>query len=298
MIYSYVNLTLNSFVPVLCLILITGYAAYFAVYERVHAMFLGSLIFGLGAIHQIAEIMTWYRIGAVPSPDWVLGDSVETAVYLLAVVLFLLFTFYYRRTRSLLEEKDILLDEMNHRVKNNLQVIQSLLSVYEKRAGQKDLNEILQEVRKKIDSFALLHEQLHEQDDIRQVDARGYLSNLCDELERTKPEDKNIELKTSVEPLRLPVETMISCGLIVSELVTNAFDHAFPNQQEGSVEVRFHNGDSYELEVTDTGTGTTDESPSDGGGGLEIVRSIVRLELQGEFNIRTNGGTTALITFS
>lgn len=260
-------------------------------------MLLGGVIFGLGAIHQIAELRTWYRTGRLPSPDWLLGDSVETAVYLLAVVSFLLLSFYYRRTQSLLQEKDILLDEINHRVKNNLQVIQSLLSIYEKRKDDYELTEILSEVRNKIDSFALLHEQLHETDDIRRVDAREYLTNLCGELKKTKPDDRDVDLQTSLESVELPVEKMIACGLIVTELVSNAFNHAFPEGHSGTVDVRLTGDDPYELEVSDTGIG---QSGTDGSrrGGLDIVRSIVELELQGKLRIHSNGGTAASVTFS
>ena len=261
-------------------------------------MLLGGVVFGLGAIHQFAELRNWYQTGRVPSPDWILGDSVETAVYLLAVVSFLFFTFYYRRTRSLLHEKDILLDEINHRVKNNLQSIQSLLSIYEKRRDEYDLTEILREVRNKIDSFALLHEQLHETNNIREVDAREYLKNLCKELEKTKPDSKDVALTTSLESVHLPVEKMIACGLIVTELVSNAFSHGFPDDRPGTVEVRLTGDDPYHLEVTDTGTGRLEEEETKRGGGLDIVHSIVQLELQGGMSIEANGGTTASITFT
>lgn len=297
MIYSVLNVILNSFLPGLCLAAVMGYSAYFALKEEVPMMLLGSLIFGLGLIHQLAESITWYETGHVPSPGWILGDSVETAVYLLAAVLFLLFTFYYRRTRSLLEEKDLLLDEINHRVKNNLQVIQSLLSIYEKKHQERDLEEILSEISKKIDSFVILYEQLHETGDIRTVNVREYLNDLREELAKTIPEDKAVSLETSLDSVQLPVKKIIACGLIVSELVTNAIEHAFPGDRKGSVEVRFAADDPYLLEVKDTGIGQWDEEPTGKGGGLEIVRSIVQLELQGELRIRSNDGTTVSVTF-
>ncbi len=88
MIDSYLNVTVNSVVPALCLVFVKGYAAYFALKQQVRTMFLGSFIFGLGALYQMREVTTWYETGTVPSPAWIFGDSVETAVYLLAVVLF------------------------------------------------------------------------------------------------------------------------------------------------------------------------------------------------------------------
>lgn len=295
--YSTLNVLVNSIVPAVCLAVAAVYVFYFSFRRGAWWIGSSSVIFLLGTVHQIAEILSWRGTGRVPAPDWILGDSVETAVYLLAVVFFLLLTIYLERNRELLLEKDLLMSEMEHRVKNNLQTIQSLLSVREQELEDETARDALRTLQDKIQSFALLHEKLHEVSAVREVDARGYLTELAGTVMAYEPGDKEIELGTNIDPVDLPVNTVVACGLIVSELVGNALQHAFEGRGEGRIDVNFSGGDTCRLRVSDDGVGITPRDVTKQTGGVGIVRSVVDYQLEGDLEITRNGGTTVTVTF-
>lgn len=295
--YSTLNVLVNSVAPAVCLAVAAVYVLYFSFRRGVWWIGASSAIFLLGTVHQVAEIRTWWGTGRVPAPDWILGDSVETAVYLLAVVFFLLLTVYLDRNRELLREKELLMNEMEHRVKNNLQTIQSLLSVREQELEDEDARDALRTIQDKIQSFALLHEKLHEVSAVREVDAQSYLTELAGTVMAYEPDDKEIDLGTNIDSMDLPVNTVVACGLIVSELVGNALQHAFEGRVEGRVDVSFSGGETCRLRVSDDGVGIPPRDVTRQSGGLGIVRSVVDYQLEGDLEIARNGGTTVTVTF-
>ncbi|MFB6357158.1 MAG: sensor histidine kinase [bacterium] len=289
---------LHSILPGLCLIVGALYSFYVSFTRRIGWAVLAGIIFILGSFHQGAEIITWLKTGKLPSPDWVMGDSVETSVYLLAVACFIIFVVYYDRSKRLLKEKDLLLEEVQHRVKNNLQSIQSLISIQERSVGDDKIQSIFRKLQDHIQSFVFLNEQLQQTDAIREADTQEYLTRLCHALESYEPEDQSVELKTDIQSITLSVDQLVNCGLIVSELVENAYEHSFNQQESGVIRVLFEQEmDHYRLVVEDDGQGIEEESDLDSAGGLRIVRSLVKYDLSGRFEVQSDEGLRATVTF-
>jgi two-component sensor histidine kinase len=199
-----------------------------------------------------------------------------------------------------LQEKEILLKEIHHRVKNNLQVISSLLSLQAGKLQDPRLVAQYQDSQNRIRSMALIHEQLYRSDDLAQIDFGAYLRELSYSLLQTyrKPtQDVRINIETDV--VMLDIETAIPCGLLVNELASNALKHAFPDDREGviDIEMRQPTPGHFQLTVRDNGIGF----PVDlnfrktKSLGLELVTSLAR-QLGGDVELQN--GTGAAITLS
>ncbi|MDE3245133.1 MAG: PAS domain S-box protein, partial [Acidobacteriota bacterium] len=161
--------------------------------------------------------------------------------------------------RASLREKESLLREIHHRVKNNLQVITSLLRLEAGRSQQPGTRSVLQEMQNRIRSMALLHESLYRSENLEQVDLPAYIKQLTTHLFRSmlaKP--GSIQLELELAPVSLPLEQAVPCGLLVNELVSNCLKHGFPDGREGKVRIELQalaDGQSIRLRVGDTGVG-------------------------------------------
>ena len=199
------------------------------------------------------------------------------------------------KLRRSLEEKEVLLREIHHRVKNNLQVISSLLSAQARDVEMPSVQARFTDTQDRIRSMAAIHEQLYQSEDLARVDFDEYLAVLLDELfrsHRTSQIDRSLE----ADAQSLPVDQAIPAGLIVNELVTNALQHAFPERSRGTVSVAYR-ADAGEatLVVADDGQGA-DSLDSDGTLGLRLVRGLTR-QLRGTLSSETESGVTVQVTF-
>jgi len=156
-----------------------------------------------------------------------------------------------------LTEKEILLKEIHHRVKNNLQVISSLLSIQSRSISDVKAKEAILEGRSKVHSMSLIHQNLYQKDNLTGIQMNDYLPQLSNNLFDTYDiNGDQIEIKTDVTPINLDVETVIPIGLIVNELITNCLKYAFFNGRKGTVEVKLKKqNDQLILEVLDNGIG-------------------------------------------
>ncbi len=156
-----------------------------------------------------------------------------------------------------LKEKEILLKEIHHRVKNNLQVISSLLSIQSRSISDVKAKEAIQEGRSKVHSMSLIHQNLYQKGNLAGIQMNDYLPKLSRNLFDTyNISGDQIELKTDITKITLDVDTVIPIGLIVNELITNSLKYAFPNEQKGIVEVKLKKDkDQLILEVLDNGIG-------------------------------------------
>jgi len=160
--------------------------------------------------------------------------------------------------RNALREKEVMLREIHHRVKNNLQVISSLLKLQAMQVSDAAVRDVFTKSRNRVQSIALVHEKLYQSKDLSHVDFAAYVHVLVEGLFRThEAEERGISPAIGVSALEVPVDAAIPCGLIINELVTNALKHGFPGGRTGSVEVAFQrlDPDRMELRVIDDGIG-------------------------------------------
>ncbi len=181
------------------------------------------------------------------------------------------------RIRASLREKEILLREVHHRVKNNLQLIVSLLNLQAAYAGGAADRERFIESRNRVASMALAHEELYRANDLASVNVADYVERLARKLVQASV-DTDVELALDLPPLFLPVSAAIPCGLILNELVTNAIKHAFPDRDAGRVTIAARrDGRLVEMRVTDDGVGLPQDFDPAGGAtlGMQLVGSLV-----------------------
>ncbi len=203
--------------------------------------------------------------------------------------------------RSSLKEKDVLLRELHHRVKNNMQVISSLLNLQARRISDPTVLEMFKDSQRRIRSMALVHERLYQSSDLSRIEFSTYLRNLATHLFHSCQADSSrIRLLLDTEEVYLNINTAIPCGLIVNELVSNAFKHAFPGGRSGEVEVSFRRleGDGYQLRVRDDGIGFPEnfDPRQTESLGLQIVDTLVT-QLNGQISITKSTGTEITVRF-
>jgi len=203
--------------------------------------------------------------------------------------------------RASLREKEVLLKEIHHRVKNNLQVISSLLYLQSKNVQDQQSLEILQDSQNRIRSMALVHERLYQSQDLARVDFAEYVRGLANQLFRFYGVNTNvIQLKINMDKVFLGVDTAIPCGLMINELVSNSLKHAFPDGREREVRIELGLDDGQcTLMVSDNGVGfPQDVDFRDMGSlGLQLVDTLVN-QLEGTIELDRSGGTAFKIGFT
>jgi len=196
-----------------------------------------------------------------------------------------------------LREREVLLSEIHHRVKNNLQLVSSMLALQARGAGA-EAQHALAEGQRRIDSIALVHEQLYGSRNLSAVNFARYVEALIPELCRGTADRVNVVL--DVLDIELPPERAIPCGLVVSELVTNAIKHAFPDERRGVLEVQLERLPSAHLRLTvrDDGVGLQRDFPggTDATLGLDLV-AIFAKQLEADVVVERDGGTCFRLTF-
>lgn len=201
-----------------------------------------------------------------------------------------------------LREKEVLLREIYHRVKNNLQVVSSLLSLQARHLADEPYRELLAVSRDRIRSMALLHERLYRSRDLEKIDFEGYIRELAGDLFVSHGVDtERVALDIRVEDVALGIDTAIPCGLIINELVTNCLKHAFPGGRAGRLRISLRKtagGEGFVLSVGDDGAGLPEgrEAASSAALGLKLVGSLVE-QLGGEMELRRDRGTEFVIRF-
>lgn len=206
------------------------------------------------------------------------------------------------KLKKTLEEKEVMLKEIHHRVKNNLQVVASLLSLQSEHYGNERISRILKECERRIQSMALIHKELYQSENITKIDFYDYLDTLLVSLLHSFGKEKKVEFKISSKPNFVSIETAIPLGLIVNELATNSLKYAFSNGKDGliSVHLRLDVLESV-LEVEDNGIGMPEEFDLDKSEslGLKLVEILAR-QLRGKFILlpsRKEKGTKFQVVF-
>ncbi|MDB5469228.1 MAG: sensory transduction regulatory protein, partial [Caulobacter sp.] len=207
------------------------------------------------------------------------------------------------RTEELLEQKQVLLQEMEHRVANSLQIIASILMLKARAVTSPETRGHLQDAHQRVMSVAAVQSHLHAVEGIDEISVGPYLEKLCESLGRSMiAEDRPIALEVSADEGRMSSAQAVSIGLIVTELVINALKYAFPDGREGAVvRVRYESlGKDWKLTVADNGVGEAPApatSVQGGGGGLGtvIVQALVKqLDARLEAVSNDNGMTVTV----
>ncbi|MGZ7117311.1 MAG: histidine kinase dimerization/phosphoacceptor domain -containing protein [Methanobacterium sp.] len=201
-----------------------------------------------------------------------------------------------------LEEKEVLLQEVHHRVKNNLQIISSLLNLQSKYIKDEHDLELFKDSQSRVKSMAFIHEQSYQSSNFSSIEFSDYIHNLVTYLIHYYVIDQNaIKLKMDVDNVSMDLNTSIPCGLIVNELVSNSLKHAFPGNREGEIYIDLHlrNDHQYSLIVADNGIGLPEgfdfENPN--ALGLQLVNGLVS-QLDGTLKLDTNNGTKFEVIFN
>ncbi|HPE34785.1 MAG TPA: response regulator [Bacteroidales bacterium] len=201
-----------------------------------------------------------------------------------------------------LAEKDILLREVHHRVKNNMQIISSILHMQERLVVDPGLISILHESQNRIRSMALIHEHLYQSQNLANIRFDNYVKNLAVNLSRTYSDlQRKIKFNYDIAEVHFPLDIGIPCGLILNELISNSFKHAFKDKTTGTINIvlKKEMQGGYLLEISDDGIGM--KSPVDpeksGSLGMKIVHNLVR-QLEGSISYDFSSGTKFLIKFN
>lgn len=203
--------------------------------------------------------------------------------------------------RLALEEREMLLEEIHHRVKNNLNVVISLLNLQrEKVRTVEDVKNALLKTRNRIYSMALTHEKLYQSDNFTDVNMKTYIESFLSTFTTSIDNHSRIEIKSMVDEINLSITHAVPCGIILNELLMNAVQHAFPSRQDGVITVSFGKtqDDRYKLTVEDNGVGLPpDFSPdSTDSLGLILVDALIK-QLHGTLTIDSNAGTRFVLVF-
>lgn len=205
------------------------------------------------------------------------------------------------RITSSLKEKEVLLREVYHRVKNNLQVVSSLLNLQAGRIRDPQDAEMFRDSQNRIRSMALIHQKLCQSGDLAEIDFAEYTRDLVNSLFRSYGVDpQRVGLTIDVKGVRLTLDAGITCGLIINELTSNSIKHAFPNGRKGEIAIVAYLADDHEVHLTiaDNGVGLPvglNFSETDTLG-LQLVNILVK-QLRGEIDLHRNGGTEFRVRF-
>ena len=203
--------------------------------------------------------------------------------------------------KSSLADKEMLMKEIHHRVKNNFQIISSLLSLQINSPKNKSADEILSESRDRIKSMAILHEKLYKSQDINSINFEGYIKGVLNNLQSSyRLKEKNISLEIDIDEVIVSIDSAINLGLIINEIVVNSLKHAFTDKVGGTIIIRLKEKESEQLIliIKDNGKGIPEEIDVDNTDslGILLINSFVK-QVKGEIKLIRNNGTEFQIVF-
>ncbi|KJU84483.1 signal transduction histidine kinase [Candidatus Magnetobacterium bavaricum] len=204
--------------------------------------------------------------------------------------------------RRSLDEKGVLLKEVHHRVKNNMQIICSLLILQSDYIKDNNYKDMFRDSLNRIRSMALLHEKLCQSSDLANINIKAYILGLANAIFGAYKVNRSvINLNLDVDEIPFNIDTAMSCGLILTELISNSLRHAFPENIKGEISISLHqniNGD-FNLTVKDNGIGMPSgfDFRNPNSLGLHLAVSMVENKLNGQIDLQGNDGTEFCIIF-
>ena len=202
--------------------------------------------------------------------------------------------------KASLREKEVLIKEIHHRVKNNLQVVSSILSLQANRIGNLEAQQALEDSKHRVRSIALVHEKIYGSDDLAVIDFKGYVENLATYLQHSySASNAGVDLTVEGDAVKLGANVAVPCGLALNELISNCFKHAFKDGRPGHIRVSLAGGERVTLVVEDDGVGLpAGFDPREAGSmGMQIVNTLIE-QIEGDIALDRSRGTKFTITFS
>ena len=227
---------------------------------------------------------------------------------LAAVLAFFAFNFYRnltirKKANKLLAaknaENELLLKEIHHRVKNNLEVVSSLLLLQSAQVDDQKIKDAMQEGQNRVQSIGIVHQKLYQGDNLAAIEMKDYFLNLGESILDTFGAEQRVKIECAMEQLELDVDTAVPLGLIVNELLTNALKYAFPDNKKGLVKIKLEKQSEniLRLVVSDDGIGKTDSTTAKGTGFGGQLISLLTRQLNGTMKEEINNGTIVYFDF-
>lgn len=237
----------------------------------------------------------------------------QTSIYLLVSGIFIVLAFLYllyRRNKTnirlnyelneSLKEREVLIREVHHRVKNNLQIISSLLNLQGEKADESNATEILKISQSRIEAMSMIHENLYKSARLSEIFFNEYVSNLCRYLETSFDlVEKKIVINQQIEEIKLEIDQIVPCGLIINELVTNSIKHAFINQEEKIIGINSQLINNFvKIQISDNGKGlpSSFDLKQSKSLGLRLAYGLAK-QLKSELTLKNNKGLVASFEF-
>lgn len=193
----------------------------------------------------------------------------------------------------------LLLKEIHHRVKNNLEVVSGLLALQSAKMEDPTMQEVMLASQNRVHSMGILHQKLYQSEHLAFIEMKNYFENLCINILDSYSESERIKVNVEMKELELDVDTAVPLGLIVNELLTNSLKYAFPNGEKGNIELSLAhlNGQDFQLKISDNGVGKPIDAEVKGTGfGTQLVELLTR-QIDGQLIQEISNGTKILINF-
>lgn len=250
------------------------------------------------AIYKLNEVVIYYTNVAMVLT---VGFMIFMSVFYYSKLVFINDKSIREANKVLLyknEEKSLIIKEIHHRIKNNLQVVISLLRLQSSKIEDEVVVEMFKNTQKRIFSMALLHESLLQEYTLDVINAQEYFKHLTDNLIESYAVGKQIKVNLSVESIDFSMQTLTPLGLIVNEIITNSLKHAFKQVQEGLITINLYekSKNKYLLQIADNGVGHKATTASNNGLGTKLISIFVR-QLNGSVEVLSNKGTQYNIVF-
>lgn len=222
----------------------------------------------------------------------------------ISLIILMLSNLQKSKSKELIEKKnnenELLLKELHHRVKNNLQVIYSLINLQKRRIDSPELHQSLSMVQNRIKTMSLVHQNLHENENFKEVNLEAYVKTIADYLKLLYlNEDKEISIQLSVdESIQLIMDRAITIGLLINEIMSNSIKYAFKGRKKGNISIdvqKIHNG--FQMKISDDGIGFSMDQVNSKSLGMYLIENLVK-QIQGKYELEQNEGTTYIIYFN
>lgn len=196
------------------------------------------------------------------------------------------------------DEKEFLLKEIHHRVKNNLEVVSSLLSLQSEQVGDSKVADAMQKSQLRVHSMSMIHQKLYQDQSFSSIEMKEYFKSLGDYIVDIYGASERVHIECKMKELELDVDTAIPIGLIVNELFTNALKYAFPDNRKGLIKISLiASGDQLHLEVSDNGIGKNYHEKMEGTGfGTQLIE-LLTTQLEGKMSLSVKKGTAVSFEF-